>query len=105
MVALANEVGWWAVALAAIGAVAYRTWRVSRRSGAGGSGEFVGVEEVRQMLLRGEAVQLVDVRSEHAFNSSATTAAGAVRLHPARAVEDARKLELPVGAVIVAFCA
>lgn len=106
MVAFANELGWGALAAsAAVGAIAYRWWRAASIGRAAKPGEFVGVEDVRQMLLRGEAVQLVDVRSEAAFNSSATSAAGAVRLHPARAVEDAKKLRLPVEAAIVAFCA
>lgn len=106
MVAFANELGWWALAAsAAAGAIAYRWWRLARSGRAGKPGESVSVEDVRHMLLRGEAVQLVDVRSESAYNLSATTAAGAVRLHPARAVDDAREQGLPAGAAIVVFCA
>jgi len=106
MVAFAMEWGWWAVPAAAAVCAGLHYWYAKangfRRSA---PGEFLTVDEVRDLLNRGERLSIVDVRSESAYAASATTARGAVRLNPAHVLEEARRLDLPVGARIVAFCA
>lgn len=106
MVAFVNELGWWALPAAIAVGVGLYLWRASAGSGRRGApGEFLSVEEVRERLNAGEKLVLADVRSESAYDSSATTASGAVRLHPAQAIEDARRLGLGVDSRIVTFCA
>lgn len=107
MIAFWNEWGWWAVPAALAAGAGVYWWRL-RRGGNGGPkpGElFLTVEDARRALNEGERLVFVDVRSETAYNSSATTISGAIRLHPGRAVEEARALSIPPGSRIVTFCA
>jgi hypothetical protein len=106
MIAFAMEWGWWAVpAAVAVGAAIYY-WNLKTHAARGAApGEFLTVDEVRQALNRGEQLQIADVRSESAYSASGTTVYGAVRLHPARPLDDARALGLKPHARIITFCA
>jgi hypothetical protein len=105
MLAFGMEWGWWVVPVAAsVGAGLFLWHAKTREFRRSVPGEFLTVEEIRDMLNRGERLSIVDVRSESAYAASATTAHGAVRLNPAHPVDDARRLEIPLGARIAAFC-
>ena len=105
MVAAVVELGWWAIAIAAAVGLLYYLRLKGQLGARGAPGEFLTVDEVRERLDRGERLLFADVRSESSYNSSATTVHGAVRLDPAHPLEDARKLAVPPGERIVAFCA
>lgn len=107
MIAFASEWGWWALPVAAAAALGGYLWRSRSRMGQGtaGAAGFLTVEEARRAWSAGEVLVFVDVRSQSSYDGSATTIHGAVRLSPARAVEDAGLQSIPADARIVAFCA
>jgi sodium/hydrogen antiporter len=65
----------------------------------------IGVEELKALQAGGEPVVILDVRKPRSFEESTTTAAGAARVDPERAVRDAERLRLPKEAWLVASCA
>lgn len=65
----------------------------------------ITVEEMRRLQQEGAPVVVLDVRSERTFADSDRLAVGAIRLHPDRAVQDARERRLPPDTWLVAFCA
>ncbi len=100
-----SDSAWWTVAVAAAVGGACYVWRRRRTApGADRRRDLVTVDEVSGLLAGGEKVWMVDVRSEGAYRASASTAGGAIRLNPARAVEEARRQRLPADAVVVVFC-
>ncbi len=107
MIAFANEWGWWALPMAVAVAVGGYLWRSRLRAGQGtGEGaSFLTVEEARRAWNSGQSLLFADVRSQSAYDVSATTISGAIRLHPARAVEEARARSIASEVTIVAFCA
>jgi hypothetical protein len=107
MIAFANEWGWWMLPVAVAVATGSYLWRSSlrRRQGSGGSAAFLTVDEARRALNAGQRLVFADVRSQSSYDGSATTIQGAVRLHPARPIKDARALSVPPDAAIVTFCA
>ena len=67
--------------------------------------ERITIAELRRLWEAGERVVVLDVRSIRTFDSSDALAEGAVRLSPENAVREAKALELPRDAWLVAFCA
>ena len=67
--------------------------------------ERISLQELRRLWDQGEPVIILDVRRERALAESDSTAQGAVRLDPDRAVADAGRLKLPKEAWLIAFCA
>lgn len=65
----------------------------------------MGIEELKALRASGEPVLILDVRKLRTFEGSETTAQGAVRIDPERAVQEAERLQLPKEAWLVAFCA
>lgn len=103
---VAGDLGWWILAAALAAGAGLYLWRLNPSAlGRANPGDFVTVDEVRQMLAGGESVLMADVRSESSYGASATTASGAIRIHPARAVDEARLQNLPTSAAVVTFCA
>lgn len=107
MIAFANEWGWWAVPAFVAAAAGMYMWRSRLRESRAEdkSDEFLTVEQTRRSLNAGEQLVLADVRSQSSYDSSATTISGAVRLHPARPIEDARALSIPPETKLLTFCA
>ena len=69
----------------------------NRRSGP------ITLDEYQQLKGSGSVV-LVDSRSARTF-AETDAVPGSVRVHPDRAVAEARRLELPVDTTLVVFCA
>lgn len=67
--------------------------------------ELIDIPELQRLTAAGEPVVILDVRTLRALESSDTTAQGAVRIDPERAVPEAERLQLPREAWLVAFCA
>jgi NhaP-type Na+/H+ or K+/H+ antiporter len=65
----------------------------------------IGIEELKALQAAGEPVVILDVRKPRTLDESTTTAAGAARIDPERAVQDAERLRLPREAWLVAVCA
>ena len=67
--------------------------------------EQIDLAELQKIQAGGEPVLVLDVRTLRALEASDTTAQGAVRIDPERAVQEAERLHLPKEAWLVAFCA
>ena len=65
----------------------------------------ISIDEVKQLIDRGELVFVVDVRTEAGFRGSAEMAAGALRWSADEAAETARRLAVPRDAYVVFYCA
>jgi hypothetical protein len=72
--------------------------------GAAAEPELITPDELRALLARGEPVLPIDVRKPDPFAESGLQAAGARRLSPAGAADDARVLGLPSDAWLVTYC-
>jgi len=66
--------------------------------------ERISIAEMQRRQAAGEQVIVLDVRTDRSLDASDRLAAGAVRLHPDRAANEARKIGLPHDAWLVAFC-
>jgi NhaP-type Na+/H+ or K+/H+ antiporter len=66
---------------------------------------MITVAELRSLQEAGEPILVADVRTARTARDSETAAAGAIRLDPERAVEDARAQQIPADALIVLYCA
>ena len=69
------------------------------------SSERISIEQVRHLQESGEPVLILDVRTERSLNTSDSQVKGAVRLIPEHVVEQARELNLPKDAWLIAYCA
>jgi len=69
------------------------------------SGELMTLDDIARLRAAGEEVVVLDVRTDKAYGSAATRAAGAVRIPPDRVVESAASLALPRNAWLAAYCA
>jgi sodium/hydrogen antiporter len=67
--------------------------------------QSVTLEELDRLLASGEKVIILDVRTERSMETSESMAAGAVRVPPDHPVDQARKLNLPKDAWLIAYCA
>lgn len=67
--------------------------------------EGITIEELRARLERGEAVRLIDARSDRSWHEDARIARGAIRLPPNDAVRTARELGLDRHGSLVVYCA
>jgi len=67
--------------------------------------ERISVAEMQELRARGEPVVVVDARSERNYRGDSVQALGAVRLHPAESVRDARAMALDQHATLVVYCA
>ncbi len=67
-------------------------------------GDAIRVEDLRALLAVGAPVVVADVRKEAAWSRADVLAAGARRLSPEHAADDARILGLPSDAWIVLYC-
>lgn len=64
----------------------------------------ITLDELDDLLRRGEPVFILDARKDDAYRDSATRAAGAIRVPPDRAVETVSALGLPKDAWLVSYC-
>jgi len=64
----------------------------------------ISLQQLDDLLRRGERVVLLDVRKEPGYRDSATRAAGAIRVPPDRARETVSALGLPLDAWLVSYC-
>ena len=67
--------------------------------------ERISIDELRTLQSLGEAVVLVDARSERNYRADPTQAVGAVRMNPEDPVRDATALRLSQRATLVVYCA
>lgn len=65
----------------------------------------IGIEEVRDLIARGDATVIVDARADRSYRASDAQAAGAVRVSPDDPVRDATALRLSHHATLVVYCA
>ena len=75
------------------------------RSEPAGPPERISLEELQGMRASGEAVVLVDARSDRTYRADPRIAAGAVRVNPEDAVRDSTALALPRAATVAVYCA
>ncbi len=68
------------------------------------SGETITLDELGALREAHAPVVIADVRTERTYEPSDLTAGGAVRLDPEAAARDARALDLPRDAWVVAYC-
>jgi sodium/hydrogen antiporter len=71
----------------------------------GAPAEMIAIDELRALQASGEPLVVADVRTERSARTSELMAAGAVRIDPERAVEEARARSLPRDATIALYCA
>jgi len=64
----------------------------------------ITLDELDDLLRRGEPVFILDARKDDAYRDSATRAAGAIRVPPDRAVETVSALGLPKDVWLVSYC-
>jgi NhaP-type Na+/H+ or K+/H+ antiporter len=79
-----------------------------RRLGARGpteEPELTTIAEYRELVGKGAAIRLLDVRAGASWDEASLTASGAARLDPDRPVESAAALALPHNDWLIAFCA
>jgi NhaP-type Na+/H+ or K+/H+ antiporter len=69
-----------------------------------GVDDRIGIEEVKRLLSAGEALQVVDVRTERSYGASDVIAADALRMPPDNVPERARELRLSPQQWIVLYC-
>jgi NhaP-type Na+/H+ or K+/H+ antiporter len=67
--------------------------------------QSISLEELDQLQKSGEKVILLDVRTERSRETSDDQAQGSVRLPPDDAISQARQLDLPKEAWLLAYCA
>jgi NhaP-type Na+/H+ or K+/H+ antiporter len=65
----------------------------------------ISIAEVLRLQQSGEPVVILDVRTERSLETSDLQVKGAVRLPPEHVVEQARELNLPKEAWLIAYCA
>lgn len=68
------------------------------------SPQVVTIDELQALRDAGSRVVIADVRTERTYELSDDKAAGAVRLDPEHAVQDAKALDLPRDAWILPYC-
>lgn len=68
-------------------------------------GQTITLDDLVRLEANGEKVILLDVRTDRSMETSESMAAGAVRLPPENVVPQARKLQLPKDAWLIAYCA
>jgi NhaP-type Na+/H+ or K+/H+ antiporter len=66
---------------------------------------IVTLEDLDRLEASGEKVIVLDVRTERSMETSESMAQGAVRMPPDHVVEQARELQLPKDAWLIAYCA
>jgi len=64
----------------------------------------VSLDQLDDLVRRGEPVFVLDVRKDPAYRSSATRAAGAIRVEPDCAAAAVSALGLPRDAWLVSYC-
>ena len=64
----------------------------------------ITLDELDDLLRRGEPVFILDARKDDAYRDSATRDAGAIRVPPDRAVETVSALGLPKDVWLVSYC-
>ena len=69
------------------------------------SSERNSIDEVLRLQQSGEPVVILDVRTERSLETSNSQVKGAVRLPPEHVVQQARELNLPKDAWLIAYCA
>jgi NhaP-type Na+/H+ or K+/H+ antiporter/rhodanese-related sulfurtransferase len=67
--------------------------------------ELITLGELSELRATGAPLIVADVRADRNYGQDDRTAAGAVRIHPERAVADATRLALPPDATLAVFCA
>ena len=67
--------------------------------------QTITLEELDQLQKSGEEVVLLDVRTERSRETSDLQAEGSIRMIPENVVQQARKLNLPKDAWLIAYCA
>ena len=67
--------------------------------------QIITLDELNRLQNAGEQVILLDVRTERSMETSESMAQGAVRMPPEHVVAQARKLNLPKEAWLIAYCA
>jgi NhaP-type Na+/H+ or K+/H+ antiporter len=72
---------------------------------AAASPDRISLDQLDDVVRRGERVFILDARKEAAYRDSATRAAGAIRVAPDRATETVSALGLPREAWLVSYCA
>jgi NhaP-type Na+/H+ or K+/H+ antiporter len=72
---------------------------------AGTSAGTLTIAELRAVQDAGETIVVADVRTLRTIRDSELAAAGAIRLDPERAVEDAQAQDVPKDALIALYCA
>jgi NhaP-type Na+/H+ or K+/H+ antiporter len=64
----------------------------------------ITVEELKELMARGEPVHIIDVRTEGSYYSNDRIAAGALRVNPNHAVKEVTRLGLPRDAWLALYC-
>jgi NhaP-type Na+/H+ and K+/H+ antiporter len=72
---------------------------------AGASAGTLTIAELRAVQDAGETIVVADVRTLRTIRDSELAAAGAIRLDPERAVEEAQAQDVPKDALIALYCA
>jgi NhaP-type Na+/H+ and K+/H+ antiporter len=67
--------------------------------------QTITLEELDRLHKLGEEVIILDVRTERSRDTSDFQAQGSVRMPPENVVEQARRLDLPTEAWLIAYCA
>jgi NhaP-type Na+/H+ or K+/H+ antiporter len=67
--------------------------------------QSITLEELDQLQQSGEQVIILDVRTERSRETSDLQAQGSIRMPPENVVQQARKLNLPKDAWLIAYCA
>jgi rhodanese-related sulfurtransferase len=67
--------------------------------------QTITLEEFERLRRLNEKVILLDVRTERSMETSESMAEGAMRMPPEHVVEQARELQLPQDAWLIAYCA
>jgi NhaP-type Na+/H+ or K+/H+ antiporter len=78
--------------------------RPAKAGGAAAPLDRISLDQLDDLLRRGEPVFILDVRKEGPYQDSATRAAGAIRVAPDRATESVSALGLPRDAWLVSYC-
>ncbi len=65
----------------------------------------ISIDEMRDLLARGEPIVVVDSRANRNYEPETITAAGAVRVNPDDPIRDATALRLSQRATLVVYCA
>ncbi len=68
-------------------------------------GTTLTLAQLDELQRAGAAVTLIDSRTERAYEESGEVIPSAIRIHPERAVQEARTAGIPHGAFLAVFCA